>query len=79
MVRKIDPKTDPTMIDRHELQKAVERFAQAFCAIHVLRPAPNTKGAIPCPCCGTELRYVVQYNGHLWAKCGTENCVEFLQ
>lgn len=42
--------------------------------------APST-GDIPCPACKAgQLKYSrSDYNGHIWAKCTTEDCVTFME
>ena len=38
------------------------------------------RGTMPCPLCKKELHFrVAGINGHLWAKCETENCVCVVQ
>jgi len=41
----------------------------------------SSAGTIPCPICGTgEVRYRRSgYNGHIHAKCSTENCVAWME
>jgi hypothetical protein len=43
----------------------------------------DAHGVINCPVCKTtdslKFTYAGSYNGHVWAKCITENCVEFIE
>lgn len=34
---------------------------------------------IPCPVCKGDLVYSVASNGHMWGKCRTEGCVEWIE
>ena len=42
--------------------------------------APGASGEIPCPICGGTLRFSrAGYNGHIHARCTTENCVAWME
>lgn len=44
------------------------------------KPVNDCRGKMPCPICGGELHYSVSaYNGHVHAKCLTEDCVSFME
>lgn len=39
----------------------------------------GTKGEIECPKCKGKLHYTISgYNGHVWGKCETENCLAWM-
>jgi len=39
----------------------------------------GAKGIIKCPKCGEDLHYTVAgCNGHIWGKCKTENCLQWM-
>lgn len=43
------------------------------------KPKKFIKGFIKCPKCGGKLFYTISnYNGHIWGKCQTENCVGWM-
>lgn len=38
----------------------------------------NIRETIVCPACFGTLTFSVSSNGHLWGKCGTEGCLEWM-
>lgn len=38
----------------------------------------NIREVIPCPCCRGSLTFSVSSNGHIWGKCATEGCLEWM-
>ena len=37
-------------------------------------------GTIPCPKCGAELQYSISdYNGHIWGRCETPGCLNWME
>jgi len=41
---------------------------------------PDVAGEIQCPACGGTLKYSRSgYNGHIWGKCETEGCLQWMQ
>ena len=40
----------------------------------------GVRDGMPCPICGTgALGYSIAPNGHIWARCSTQNCVRWLE
>lgn len=39
----------------------------------------NVQGSLICPVCGNKLHYSIHYNGHIWSKCETNNCLEWME
>ncbi len=37
------------------------------------------RGTITCPICKEPLHYSRRNNGHVWGKCTTENCLNWMQ
>lgn len=38
------------------------------------------QGSVPCPRCGGDIRYrVATYNGHMWGKCSTLDCIGWME
>ena len=39
----------------------------------------DARGEIECPACKGKLHYsIASYNGHIWGKCETEKCLEWM-
>ncbi len=38
----------------------------------------NTKGTVACPVCGKDIYYSIAYNGHIWGKCETKDCIVWM-
>lgn len=55
--------------------------AKADAEARGLRKGTGGTGEMPCPCCKDGLlRYsVASYNGHMHAKCSTEDCVSWME
>jgi hypothetical protein len=70
-----------------ERAERTKRFMLGFGAAHDDAKAKGYKkghggnDSLPCPVCGTgTLHYsVASYNGHLWGKCSTVDCVSWMQ
>jgi len=44
------------------------------------KPATDQRGTIPCPKCGETMHWRrASYNGHVWAKCETEDCIAWIE
>ena len=40
----------------------------------------DVTGTVVCPKCGGVLHYGVSgYNGHMWGKCATRNCIAWME
>lgn len=70
-------------LDAEELawQQSLDRTMKAMQAIkdHT-KGLKGIKGQIICPMCSKRLAYSISgYNGHIWAKCETTDCVSFIQ
>ena len=39
----------------------------------------SARGKIPCPACGNHLSFsIAKLNGHIWGKCDTEGCLNWM-
>jgi transcriptional regulator with XRE-family HTH domain len=62
----------------YEKENEIYQMAKAFNLVY--EDAKNKKkGSIICPVCNKRLHYVKHSNGHIWGKCETENCIQFMQ
>lgn len=51
-----------------------------FNAYELIKVQPGQKGTIVCPACKGELEWRrASGNGHVWAKCKTENCLSWME
>jgi hypothetical protein len=49
-------------------------------AYKIIRGKPDLAGIIKCPKCSGQLHYrVAKLNGHVHAKCQTENCLSWME
>jgi hypothetical protein len=70
-------------VDEHndQIRESLERMMKARTAI--IDHCGNRKsvaGSITCPVCGSgTLNYTRAFNGHVHAKCSTENCVAWME
>lgn len=66
-----------------EVQKHMEKMMTALVTIDPIRKAHKGKdwsGVIECQCCKGKLHVRhAGYNGHVWAKCETDNCVAWIE
>jgi hypothetical protein len=70
-----------------ELESSWERMKLGLAATQTdaarlgLRKGNGGKGSVPCPACKTgTLHYTVAaYNGHMWGKCTTADCLSWMQ
>lgn len=64
------------MITRSDLSNAMK--AIELCRINS-GGKWGVKGQIKCPKCGGELNYsIASTNGHIWGKCLTKDCLEWM-
>lgn len=70
-----------------EIKKNTTQTLEAMAAVHEaarrlgLKKGRGGTGTIKCPVCttGTLGFSVASYNGHIWGKCSTDNCVGWMQ
>lgn len=56
------------------------RVKHTLKAMSVITLKSDKIGTIECPCCSGKVNYTkANRNNHIWAKCETENCIEFNQ
>jgi hypothetical protein len=66
--------------DRLERVGKVRDAIVAACGGPWKRGTPGAQGEIACPCCGGTVRYSrAGYNGHVHARCSTEDCVSWME
>jgi ssDNA-binding Zn-finger/Zn-ribbon topoisomerase 1 len=56
-----------------------EMVKKSFEAMRLIAESGKKQGSIPCPKCGGDLRFSVASNGHQLAKCGSPNCIAYMQ
>ncbi len=65
-----------------ELPKIYVHALEALATIQAKHPEKeDAQGEIDCPACRDgKIKYTVSgYNGHVWAKCTTPDCIRFIQ
>ncbi len=64
-----------------ETKKRMENFSIVYIiqALSVISEIPENAGTIKCPKCGKQLRYTRAVNGHVWGKCETQDCLNWVQ
>jgi hypothetical protein len=66
-----------------EIKAAVERFAKLGPVIRKVKQehkGTSWKGVEVCPICGGKLHMThAAYNGHVWGKCETKDCVAWME
>lgn len=65
-------------------EKALEQFSlQIDEATRIIEAQTAGKrsvsGTIDCPRCRGRLRYSVKHNGHIWGKCDTPDCLNWME
>lgn len=60
------------------------KMEQIICARAAIVKHSNNRrrvaASIPCPICKIgNLGYEVHHNGHIWARCNTEKCVNWIE
>ena len=82
---KFDPYTQAEVdADEKEMQEWIKKTLGVRAAIIAGMEAVGAKsgeGECDCPACGTgRIHYhVTDYNGHIWARCSTKDCVNFME
>ncbi len=55
-------------------------LAPAISRIKEENQGKNTKGTMECPICGGDLHWThAAYNGHVWGRCETKDCVSWME
>jgi hypothetical protein len=69
--------------DQATVEAAVLRMEKVAPLVDHLKTAyagKTTQGRAKCPACGDKLSWSISgYNGHVWMKCPTEDCVNFME
>ena len=64
-------------------KEEMERINATFKAINTIRKGlkrGTEKGFMECPYCKGMLRFTVSsYNGHIWGKCETPDCLDWIE
>ncbi|MFW9871898.1 MAG: hypothetical protein ACFFG0_02270 [Candidatus Thorarchaeota archaeon] len=61
-------------------RKAMNKISNAIVkAFEFIKINKEMSGKIICPLCGKELTYQKHSNGHIWGKCETKNCLNWVQ
>ena len=61
--------------------KTIEKICEAIKEMNKLHPGKvDAQEVIKCPSCGGKLyMHKNSYNGHVWGRCETENCLTWMQ
>lgn len=68
-----------------EMEEMFNFIKKAIAEIIKLHPKKDGKlqdgiGSIKCPKCDSTLHYSISsYNGHIWGKCETNNCLGWME
>lgn len=74
-----------------EVKKKLQAMLECICQIqekHKVEPEwecptgknKDARGEMECPICQGKLHYTIAgYNGHIWGKCETEDCLQWMQ
>jgi hypothetical protein len=81
------PTAEEVAAEEAEIEQCMTRSLTAMKAVAVDAKAKGFKrgnggaGSVKCPVCesGTLAYSVASYNGHIWGKCSTEDCVSWMQ
>jgi len=71
----------PTKKELDDWEESVDRsIKQVSMAIKTIGKTGKQNGVIQCPACNGKLGFSVSPgNGHIWAKCETNNCLAWMQ
>ena len=68
------------MKDKKEKEDIGHRFEKVMEALKIIKEKKEDRGKITCPCCGGDLHYTrASSNRHVWGKCKTEGCLQWMQ
>lgn len=63
-----------------KLTEIEKRSVATTKAIAAIRKQKSQSGTVQCPLCEKNITYsVAQSNGHIWACCSTEGCLQWMQ
>lgn len=59
----------------------LEYIVKAVREIKKLHPVKkDIRSKIPCPRCKSDLHFsITAYNGHIWGKCSTKDCIRWVE
>jgi ssDNA-binding Zn-finger/Zn-ribbon topoisomerase 1 len=67
-----------------EIEQSTQRHLKAAEVVDAFRKRHKGKSAreaVPCPACGTGTLHlsISSYNGHVWGKCSTPDCLAWIE
>jgi hypothetical protein len=63
---------------KKEINKINAEFNNILEALLSIAIDSRKQGSIPCPKCGKDLHFSIAGNGHVWGKCETKDCLNWV-